>query len=141
MIEDLLHRTKAGRTTVVIAHRLSSIRNADVIMALDQGQLVERGTHDQLMEKNGLYYRLVTSQEREQENRDGETKGGICATPKWCSSHTSIAMKENEETEDRAFSLPFLFENASSQSSGTSLDRSRLFHFVDLRRYHTGKNL
>ena len=110
MIEDLLHRTKADRTTIVVAHRLSSIRNGDVIMALDQGQRVECETHDRLTEKNGLYHRLVTSQEREQENHDGETKDGVCLTPKWCSSHTSSAMKENEETEDQAFSLPSLFE-------------------------------
>ena len=110
MIGDLLHQTKAGRTTLVVAHRLSSIRNADVIIALDQGQVIECGTHDQLMKKNGLYYRSVSSQEREEENCVDETKDRVCSTPKWCSSHTSIAMKEKKETEDRSFSLPFLFE-------------------------------
>ena len=74
-------------------------------MALDQGQVLECGTHDQLMEKNGLYYRWVTSQEREQKNREGETNGEVCSTPKWCSAHISIVMKENEETEDRSFCL------------------------------------
>ena len=109
-MDDLLHRTKDQRTTIVIAHRLSSIRNADVIMALDRGQVVECGTHEQLMEKNGLYHQLVTSQEREQDNRENETKGRACAKPKWRSSRTSIAMPDDEETDDRSFSLPFLFE-------------------------------
>lgn len=49
-----------GRTTFVIAHRLSTVRNADCIMVLDGGRIIERGTHRDLMEKKGTYYRLCT---------------------------------------------------------------------------------
>ena len=49
-----------GRTTFVIAHRLSTVRNADCIMVLDQGHIIERGTHQDLIEKQGTYYRLYT---------------------------------------------------------------------------------
>ena len=49
-----------GRTTFVIAHRLSTVRNADCIMVLDQGRIIERGTHDDLIAEKGTYYRLYT---------------------------------------------------------------------------------
>ena len=49
-----------GRTTFVIAHRLSTIHDADKIMVLDNGEIVESGTHQELMEKKGLYHRLYT---------------------------------------------------------------------------------
>ena len=51
-----------GRTTIVIAHRLSTIRTADLIAGFDQGKLVEKGTHDELMREGGVYYTLVTNQ-------------------------------------------------------------------------------
>ena len=49
-----------GRTVFVIAHRLSTVQNADVIMVMDKGRIIERGSHDRLMEKKGAYYRLYT---------------------------------------------------------------------------------
>lgn len=49
-----------GRTVFVIAHRLSTVQNADVIMVMDKGRIIERGNHDRLMEKKGVYYRLYT---------------------------------------------------------------------------------
>ena len=51
-----------GRTSFVIAHRLSTIRNADVIMVMDHGEIIERGDHESLMAKNGIYYKLYTGQ-------------------------------------------------------------------------------
>ena len=49
-----------GRTVFVIAHRLSTVRNADVIMVLDHGKIIERGSHEELLAKRGEYYQLCT---------------------------------------------------------------------------------
>ena len=58
IIQRALDVLKRGRTTFIIAHRLSTIRNADQILVLDHGRIMERGTHDQLMEVEGLYYQM-----------------------------------------------------------------------------------
>jgi ATP-binding cassette subfamily B protein len=50
----------AGRTVFVIAHRLSTVQNSDVIMVLEQGRIIERGSHDDLIEQKGKYYQLYT---------------------------------------------------------------------------------
>lgn len=62
LIQEALDRLLQGRTSIVIAHRLSTIRNADLICALQQGQIVERGTHAELLEQNGLYADLYRRQ-------------------------------------------------------------------------------
>jgi subfamily B ATP-binding cassette protein MsbA len=57
-VQDALDRLAKGRTSLVIAHRLSTIRDADLILVMDNGRIVERGTHDALIERDGLYRRL-----------------------------------------------------------------------------------
>ena len=65
-IQAALDRVMQGRTTLVIAHRLSTIEKADVIMVMDQGQIVERGTHAELLALNGYYARLHSMQFEEE---------------------------------------------------------------------------
>jgi ABC-type multidrug transport system fused ATPase/permease subunit len=62
LIQEGLARLREGRTTFVIAHRLSTIRSADTILAMDDGRIVERGDHEELMERRGLYRRLYERQ-------------------------------------------------------------------------------
>lgn len=62
LIQQALQRLLAGRTAFVIAHRLSTIRNADQVLVIDAGQIVERGTHHDLLEQNGLYAELYSRQ-------------------------------------------------------------------------------
>lgn len=51
-----------GRTSFIIAHRLSTIENADLILVMNNGDIVEHGTHEQLMQARGMYYRMQTAQ-------------------------------------------------------------------------------
>lgn len=58
LIQVAIDKLIAGRTSIVIAHRLSTIRKADKIMVLDKGEIKEMGTHEELLKKNGFYYKL-----------------------------------------------------------------------------------
>lgn len=60
IVQDGMDKLMSGRTTFVIAHRLSTVRNSDCIMVLEQGRIIERGSHDELIEKHGKYYQLYT---------------------------------------------------------------------------------
>lgn len=60
LVQDGMDKLMKGRTTFVIAHRLSTVRNSDCIMVLEQGRVIERGTHDELIKEQGKYYQLYT---------------------------------------------------------------------------------
>ena len=60
LVQEGTDALMTGRTTFVIAHRLSTVKNSDCIMVLEQGRIIERGTHDQLIAEKGRYYQLYT---------------------------------------------------------------------------------
>ena len=62
IVQEALDKAREGRTTIVVAHRLSTIQTADIIIAVEDGCVVETGSHSELMDKEGLYYELVTAQ-------------------------------------------------------------------------------
>lgn len=70
VVQDALDKLMVGRTSFVIAHRLSTIKNADQILVLNDGVIAERGTHDELMAKGGLYYDLYTMSAKVTEAED-----------------------------------------------------------------------
>ena len=63
IVQATLDAATANRTTIAIAHRLSTVANADIILVLDKGEIVERGTHDELVAKGGLYSELYNRQD------------------------------------------------------------------------------
>lgn len=67
MLQDAMQKVMKGRTSFVIAHRLSTIRNADLILVIQNGDIVEQGTHESLMEQKGFYEKLYNSQFQEEE--------------------------------------------------------------------------
>ena len=74
IVQAALDRASHGRTTIIVAHRLSTILNADVIFAFDKGELIEFGTHNELMQKRGIYYNLVITQQNGSDAVDKKKK-------------------------------------------------------------------
>lgn len=91
VLQDInyLSQARQGRTTIVIAHRLSTVQTADMIAAIQNGRVAELGTHAELMSHKGVYYDLVTAQmiEVEEESSKGEIPSciviqtSLCAIP------------------------------------------------------------
>ncbi|XP_029359235.1 ATP-dependent translocase ABCB1 [Echeneis naucrates] len=82
IVQAALDKVRLGRTTIVVAHRLSTIRNADLIAGFQKGKVVELGTHSELMEKQGVYHTLVTMQTFKKVNDGEETECEPCADEK-----------------------------------------------------------
>ena len=62
LVQEAMSNLRAGRTSFVVAHRLSTIRDADLIVVMEAGQIMEQGTHDELIAANGAYQRLYSAQ-------------------------------------------------------------------------------
>ncbi len=100
-IQDALDRVSKGRTTLVIAHRLSTVVNADQIIVIDEGRVVEQGTHAELLAKNGLYAGMWNRQREAEEAREKLLHAGKDAldaiTPAKAPSPADLAEQANME--------------------------------------------
>ncbi|ELW48095.1 Multidrug resistance protein 1 [Tupaia chinensis] len=114
VVQAALDKARKGRTTIVIAHRLSTVRNADVIAGFDDGVIVEKGSHEELMKEKGIYFKLVTMQmvgnEIKLECSTGESKSETDAIEMSAknsgsslrrrrSSHRSVCGSQNQDRE------------------------------------------
>uniref|UniRef100_A0A671WWP5 ATP-binding cassette, sub-family B (MDR/TAP), member 4 n=1 Tax=Sparus aurata TaxID=8175 RepID=A0A671WWP5_SPAAU len=99
IVQAALDKVRLGRTTIVVAHRLSTIRNADVIAGFQKGEIVEMGTHSDLMEKKGVYHSLVTMQTFQKaedgEEDDCELSAGEKSPLAKTFSHSSIRRRKS----------------------------------------------
>ena len=85
LVRSALDRMVSGRTSVVIAHRLSTVQRADVILVMHKGQLREQGPHQQLLTERGLYWKLYQLQYRDQELGTAARKH---SRPRWSWAQT-----------------------------------------------------
>uniref|UniRef100_A0A8C6U7E2 ABC-type oligopeptide transporter ABCB9 n=1 Tax=Neogobius melanostomus TaxID=47308 RepID=A0A8C6U7E2_9GOBI len=104
IVQQALNSAMADRTVLVVAHRLSSVEKADRIVVIDQGSVAEQGTHGELMERRGLYHRLVqrqvqgADQESSPRSDRGEAEGGASPVEGWARRRTGTNDSEAEST-------------------------------------------
>ncbi|XAR71208.1 Xenobiotic-transporting ATPase [Bertholletia excelsa] len=109
IVQQALENATVGRTTIVIAHRLSTIRNADLIIVIQNGQVIETGSHNHLIQNNGVYTSLVRIQQTEKD---------IGQTPFMGTSTSTIAMLDNNNTSSRRLST--VSQSTSTNSAALS---------------------
>ncbi|XP_033097909.1 ATP-dependent translocase ABCB1-like [Anneissia japonica] len=112
LVQEALDKAQEGRTVLVVAHRLSTIKHSDVIFALRDGQVVEHGSHDELMEKNGVYKQLVTLQMIEGAAEESVTEKSDIDKSEKTSSITRQISTKRQLSRQRS--------RVSSSASGTS---------------------
>ncbi|KAK9234443.1 P-loop containing nucleoside triphosphate hydrolase protein [Lipomyces kononenkoae] len=96
VVQEALDRAAKNRTTIVVAHRLSTIKDADMIVVMKKGEIIETGTHNELLAMKGEYYDLVQSQKIEKEKKAAITGEDISSS----SSETSSALNEKLDEEE-----------------------------------------
>ncbi|CAG7826351.1 unnamed protein product, partial [Allacma fusca] len=93
IVQEALEKASMGRTTIIVAHRLSTIRNADVIVSLQNGVVLETGTHETLLTQKGLYFKLVTAQTR------GNLEGHVDEVPEKIEESLKLIPEQTEDAD------------------------------------------
>ncbi|XP_068092086.1 ATP-dependent translocase ABCB1-like isoform X2 [Hyperolius riggenbachi] len=120
IVQAALDKARAGRTTIVIAHRLSTIRNADIIAGFHGGIVVEQGSHDELMNKKGIYYSLVMLQSKEEDETEDEI-----GCPESL-SHQSVPEEEKMQDDEKMLQEENTLQRRSSQKGSRRSKRKSI---------------
>ncbi|XP_038576393.1 bile salt export pump isoform X1 [Micropterus salmoides] len=118
IVQEALDKVRIGRTTISISHRLSTIRNADVIIGFEHGQAVEKGTHSELIERQGVYFTLVTLQNQGPPNTTNDVINDADLKARSCSLGSSRSSKSGNSVRLRSQSkLSKHFDHYASSGS------------------------
>ncbi|XP_073329242.1 bile salt export pump-like [Pagrus major] len=136
VVQEALDKVRTGRTTISVAHRLSTIRNADVIIGFEHGQAVEKGTHSELIERQGVYFTLVTLQNQGTSNttKDVTREGHEDLDLKSSSSHGHCTSSKRSSVRLRSLSKLSSYSVTLSESlkiTPENVLRFSLKHEVD----------
>jgi ABC-type multidrug transport system fused ATPase/permease subunit len=126
LVQEALNKACAGRTTVVIAHRLSTVEKADLILVIEHGRVAEQGTHSQLMNLGGLYKQLVHAQNlfgdmKDEDIDDSGIDDFMAPPPKWLGSRKNPFITASSKIAGRGFGSLKVVRRTSSQMSCLSL--------------------
>ncbi|KAM3607026.1 uncharacterized protein V6R79_000817 [Siganus canaliculatus] len=127
VVQQALDKVRTGRTTISISHRLSTIRNADVIIGFERGQAVERGTHSELLERQGVYFTLVTLQNQAKTNTSTDETSE--ALDEFESKSRSSSYRSSKRGSIRLRSqskLSFHYESPSDEEDGDDFPEERV---------------
>ena len=115
VVQKALDRARQGRTTLIVAHRLSTIRAADVVVSISKGRVEEKGTHDELLDKKGLYHQLVTAQMAmsDENESDEPIEDEVIIKKELARQQSGISMGKEEEV---AAYVPVVSEDSLSVS-------------------------
>ncbi|OXB84706.1 UNVERIFIED_CONTAM: hypothetical protein H355_001183 [Colinus virginianus] len=122
VVQAALDKIRKGRTILVIAHRLSTVRNADLIAAFENGVITEQGTHDELMEQKGVYYKLVNMETSETEDLLQEEEGNAPTISEEALSGSVMTGQKRQST--RKSIKRFRIQNDELDAKAVQLDKN-----------------